>query len=94
MCCNRVKRIWKDGVKYTQAVFTWITSGKPTRTATEIQERFDICRNCEHFEEIPRKPWRGRCGVCGCYLGRHVKKFIIGNKIAMRTEKCPEGKWE
>lgn len=94
MCCNEIKKIWRDGVKYTQAVWKWTQAGRPKRTAKEIEERFEICKRCPQFEQLKGKPWRGRCGVCGCYLGRHKNRFVIGNKIAMKTEKCPEGKWE
>lgn len=90
-CCNGIKRIWISGVKYATAVAKWIQAGKPTRNAKEIRQRFLICESCPHFERI--RPWRGRCKVCGCYLGRHGHRLLEGNKIAMKTELCPEGKW-
>lgn len=92
-CCESVEKFWRNGVQYTKAVYKWIKYNRPVRTAKEIQVRFKICQQCEFFEQIPNKPWRGRCKVCGCYLGRHKNRFIIGNKIAMRTEQCPKKKW-
>lgn len=91
MCCGR-KTFWDNAQHYAIALYKWVQAGRPKRTKEEIEERFLICEKCEHFFRL--KPWRGRCKKCGCYLGRHVKLFAIRNKIAMKTEKCPEGKWE
>lgn len=92
VCCPN-RGFWKNARDYAKAVITWVRNGRPTRSEAEIKERWEICLNCENFRQIKGKPWRGRCGVCGCYLGRHAHKFIPGNKIAMKTERCPEGKW-
>lgn len=93
-CCESVEKFWKNGVQYAKAVYKWAKCNYPVRTAKEIQDRFAICQKCEHFEAISKKPWRGRCRKCGCYLGKHKNRFIVGNKIAMRTEQCPINKWK
>ena len=99
MGCNcrgdYVRACWGLLRRYIKAVTRWEKAGKPTRTPAEIRRIFEeVCRNCEHFEPIEGKPWRGRCKVCGCYLGRHAHRLLRGNKIAMKTENCPLGKWE
>lgn len=92
MCCGKNTTLWREAATYAKALYSWLKAGRPRRTGKEIEERFLICEKCEHFFRL--KPWRGRCKKCGCYLGRHAKLLAIKNKIAMKTEKCPEGKWE
>jgi len=93
-CCGEVRRVWKDGRQYVEAVWRWLGAGRPKRTGREIVRIFDhICKPCKHFEPLKERPWKGRCGKCGCYLGRHTQRFLLGNKIAMGTEHCPERKW-
>lgn len=50
-----------------------------------IEERFAICKTCEHFDT------KG-CDLCGCCIGKHQSLF---NKIAYPTEQCPANppKW-
>lgn len=93
MSCCPNKPFWRQAIDYSRAVLRWIRNGKPTRTPEEIKERFEICRQCENFLPLAGKPWRGRCRKCGCYLGRHAHRLLKGNKIAMKTEKCPLNKW-
>lgn len=93
MDCNCQRSFWNDSARFAEALYKWVKAGSPYRTPEEILCRWRICRQCERFEKIPGKPWRGRCGVCGCYLGRHGRRFLELNKIAFATETCPEGKW-
>ncbi|MDO4568785.1 MAG: hypothetical protein Q4D38_00195 [Planctomycetia bacterium] len=88
------RRFWRSVRAYTIAVYEWLKAGKPTRNAEEMQVCFTICQSCPNFINIDETRKRGRCAICGCYLGVAPHRFLEGNKIAMRTQKCPEGKWE
>lgn len=73
------------------------------RTPWEIAELHAICRGCEFY--LPAKepkpptwwqrllritPTEGWCKKCGCGCGSAAAWL---NKLAWRSEKCPEGKW-
>lgn len=88
------RRFWDSVQAYAAAVYDWYKKGKPNRTPEEMERCFSICSECEHFICIDDTKKRGRCAVCGCYLGVNPHRFLQGNKIAMKTQKCPEGKWE
>lgn len=88
------RRFWDSVRAYAAAVIEWYNAGKPSRTPEEMQERFAICSQCEHFIQIDEEKKRGRCAVCGCYLGVNPHRFLQGNKIAMKTQQCPEDKWD
>jgi hypothetical protein len=43
------------------------------------EERLDICRKCEHFQEES-----SRCAICGCFMDY---------KTLLPFAECPQGKW-
>ena len=60
-----------------------VAAGAPRCTQEQIDARFAICQQCEHFD--------GRaCRQCGCPVVRE-KQFV--SKLAWAGEKCPVGKW-
>ena len=64
--------------------------GRPQCTEDEINERFNICKNCEMFRSD------GESGVCthikcGCNIN---KKQIYLNKLAWADQECPIKKWK
>jgi len=60
-----------------------IAAGVPRCTQEQIDARFAICQQCEHFD--------GRaCKKCGCPIQRE-QAFV--SKLAWANEKCPVGKW-
>lgn len=74
-------------IRYSAAVMRWIASGMPTRSETDVWRIYDtICAKCEHFGEKNRS-----CKICGCRVGR--SGLALRNKIAMSTERCPDGRW-
>jgi len=87
-CCGVT---WGDIAAYREAMARWRAAGKPRRWKAGIEAIFSICAACPEFDRIA--PWRGRCKVCRCYLGRHKHKWWQANKIALATEHCPLGKW-
>ena len=88
------RRFWDSLKAYAAATIEWMAAGKPTRTAEEMLECFMVCQSCPYFINIDETQKRGRCSICGCYLGVNPHRFLQGNKIAMKTQHCPDGRWE
>ena len=73
-------------VHYAEAVAGHIAGGCQTRTDGEVSDLLKICEACEHF-----LPDKGSCGICGCKCNRNASAWT--NKLRMKTQKCPKGKW-
>ena len=71
------------GLNFGWSLLNWAASGFPTRTKEEIEERLKICEPCEFFDN-------GVCTECGCGCNSNA---LILNKISLKTEVCPKGKW-
>lgn len=70
---------------YAMAVRRWVANGKPVRSQEEIDRLFEEhCSKCEMFED-------GVCRSCGCSVSSG--DFPLTNKLAMKTEVCPMGRW-
>lgn len=52
-------------------------------STAEIETRHNICSSCEFFKN-------NTCDKCGCLLN---KDKIYMNKLAIKTQSCPIGKW-
>lgn len=87
------RRFWDSIKAYAAATIEWLAAGKPTRTKEEMQERFEVCQVCPYFINIEENK-RGRCAMCGCYLGVNPHRLLQGNKIAMKTQRCPDDRWD
>lgn len=71
---------------YAAALARWSAAGFPVRDQAEVDRIFrDHCQPCPHFV-------KGRCRKCGCRATRG--KMGMTNKLKMRTETCPDGKWK
>lgn len=70
---------------YARAVTRHILTGCETRTDEEVSELLNICRTCDHYQN-------GTCSVCGCRI--NSGKSAFANKLRMKTQKCPKGKWK
>lgn len=73
------------GRNFGWSLLNWSASGFPTRTKEEIEERLVICEGCELFDATD-----GVCTECGC--GCNSNRLLL-NKISLKTEVCPKGKW-
>ena len=74
-----------DASHYLQALVNWTRANFPVREQAEVERiEKDICRPCEHYNE-------GRCNKCGCKVTK--SSISLFNKIKMKTEVCPVGKW-
>ena len=71
------------GWNFAAAMARWTLAGMPRRTQAEIEERLAICQACPSLQN-------NHCIKCGCAC---VEQNRLVNKLALATEKCPEGKW-
>lgn len=60
-----------------------VAAGMPRCTQEQIDARYAICQQCEHFQN-------GACAKCGCPLVRE-RQYI--SKLSWANEECPVGKW-
>ena len=70
--------------QYLDSRSRWKAAGKPTRTDEEVRKIFDICKRCDHYQQLTKK--LGRCKLCGCAL--NLGKRL--NKLYWSTETCPD----
>lgn len=73
------------GWNFATALSKWAFAGFPTCTPEEIETRLAICQACPEFTG------GNHCSRCGCFC---VEGNRLINKLAMKSEKCPLGKWE
>ena len=71
---------------YKEALIRWHKAGRPTRTQEEVEELHKICSACDWYD-----PEKTRCKGCGCKVT--VGAVAIFNKLKMKTEVCPKGKF-
>lgn len=75
----------KQAHNYAKALARHVASGMQTRTDEEVIQLLEICEACEKYED-------GRCLVCGCRLS--ASKSAFSNKLRMKSQSCPLGRWE
>ena len=70
---------------YGMAIRRWVANGRPVRTEEEVQKIFDEhCKTCDMYLD-------GICRSCGCTV--NSGDFPLTNKLKMKTEVCPMGRW-
>lgn len=72
--------------RYTVAWSRWQLAARPTREQPEIERLLAICHACRHYD-----PDGQACSKCGCCV--NARGAGHANKLAMKTESCPIGKW-
>lgn len=70
-------------VNFAASSVRHIAAGMPRCTQEQIDARYAICQQCEHFQD-------GACAKCGCPLVRE-RQYI--SKLSWANEECPVGKW-
>lgn len=83
---SKTPNIINRAVRYSKALTRWLASGRPTRSAKEINKILQICQACSNYDHDKKI-----CKICGCRLSRDPRAWQ--NKIAMATEHCPICKW-
>lgn len=74
----------KQVKNYAKAMTKHIATGMETRTDEDVIQLLEICEACENYKD-------GRCAVCGCRLSSGSNAFT--NKLRMKSQACPKGKW-
>ena len=74
-------------IHYTHAVATHLLTGSQTRTDEEVTALLTICHSCDHLDH-----GSGSCNLCGCRCNRQKSPFV--NKLRIKSQKCPEEKWQ
>lgn len=72
---------------YAKAVVQHVFTGMETRTDEEVSNILEICKQCEHFNSN-----NNSCRICGCRCNRNKSAFT--NKLRMKSQQCPKGKWK
>lgn len=76
--------LWIRGLNFSAALARWALAGLPRRSQAEIEERLAICQTCPYLQN-------NHCARCGCAC---IEQNRLINKLALATERCPEGKWQ
>lgn len=76
---KKAPSIIQKAKSFTKAVTSHTLDGFTNVSQEKQEERLDICRSCEYFDES-----NTICMKCGCYLV---------TKTSWRTSECPIGKW-
>jgi hypothetical protein len=72
------------GWNFAGAMARWAGEGFQRRTQDEIDERLAICQACPHLVN-------DHCSLCGC---KCVATNQVVNKLALKGQECPIGKWK
>jgi hypothetical protein len=73
-----------DKIKnFASSLSTHVKNNFVLASDEKIQNRFNICSQCEFFKN-------NSCTQCGCPINRH-KNYI--SKLSWDREKCPIDKW-
>jgi hypothetical protein len=70
-------------LNFTKSATKHAMVGSPKCTDEQIHHRYNICTQCEFFQN-------NICTKCGCNL---VREKIYMNKLAWADQSCPIGKW-
>lgn len=68
---------------FTKAAARHVAAGMPRATDEEVEWRFAVCQQCEHFDGKA-------CRKCGCGISRERR---FASKLSWAGERCPVGKW-
>jgi hypothetical protein len=70
---------------FLKSLLWHISRGLPKSSQNLINQRYEICLNCENFDKKQQQ-----CLICGCNINR---KKVFLNKLAWADQKCPINKW-
>jgi hypothetical protein len=71
------------GLNFAWAMARWAGSGFKMCSKKQISNRLAICQACPELVD-------GHCQKCGCAC---IEENILTNKLALKSESCPIGKW-
>jgi hypothetical protein len=82
-CQPRRPSIARRAANFAAAAAQHVAAGMPMCDQTEIDRRFAICQQCEHFDGTA-------CSQCGCPV---VRERNWRSKLSWAEQACPVGKW-
>jgi len=71
---------------YAKAIYNWVKEGREVRTDEEVTALLEICKECGMYDAKKQI-----CKKCGCSVNAGGR--AIANKLKMKSERCPIGKW-
>lgn len=72
---------------FSSAIRKWVAKGRPTRTDEEVEQILnEHCRKCDRYD-----PVKHVCKACGCIA--KTGGSPLTNKLKMKTESCPLGRF-
>lgn len=74
---------WIRGWNFAQAMARHAAGGFKRCSRREIASRLEVCKACPNLVD-------NHCALCGCAC---VAENQLINKLALKTEACPLGKW-
>lgn len=71
---------------FVKSLLFHIYRGFPKCTQSQINYRYNICLDCESYDQNNKE-----CLECGCNVNN---KKIFMNKLAWADQQCPLNKWQ
>lgn len=68
---------------FATAAAQHVAAGMPLADQAEIDRRFAVCQQCEHYDGTA-------CSQCGCPV---VRERNWRSKLSWAEQSCPVGKW-
>lgn len=92
-CCDSEPGLLKKTYSFVRALANWRLKGSPKRSPDEVLHILEThCKPCDKYQIDEDSPkLQANCLVCGCYV--NDLDDARGNKIVMKTENCPLGRW-
>lgn len=84
--CRQLPNPLTRMTRYAHAIYTHVTTGAQTRSDEEVQNLLTICQSCDKYNRR-----RESCLICGCKCNMNKSAFL--NKLRMKSQSCPAGKW-
>lgn len=85
--CKGEPSFTQKAVNYMKAVTKHLITGAATRTDDEVAQCLKICESCDVYNSEGKY-----CRICGCKCNANKSAFT--NKIRMKSQQCPRGKWQ
>ena len=86
---ERMPSLIQRALSFARANIRFIRMGFEMRSEEEVERIYNICAQC------PTGKWDASnkvCTDCGCKVQKARRLFF--NKIAWKSEACPDGHWE
>ena len=76
----RLQQRLERTLQFARALAGHVANGMPKSSQEQIDQRFAICKQCQHFSGQS-------CRVCNC--GVNAKQYLL-NKLYWKDQHCPD----